>query len=188
MASGKTHDKITLICSPIVASIFLLLNISFVSKNGAIFLTLIGVASYIFGGYMFSGDLDIKSNEFKRWGKLRFIWVPYQRFFKHRSIFSHGFILGPLIRMLYLYSIFIIIFSVLYSFSFISVSPPSIIKENIVFILDNDKIFFNIFLALFIGSGLHTITDLISTSMKKNTPFKKKSTKKKKKVTKKQVS
>ncbi len=186
MASGKTHDKITLICSPIIASIFLLLNISFFSKNGAIFLTIIGVASYIFGGYMFSGDLDIKSSEFKRWGKLKFIWVPYQRFFKHRSIFSHGFILGPLIRILYLYSIFIIIFSVLYSFSFISISPPTIIKENIRFILNNDKIFFNIFLALFIGSGLHTITDLISTSFKKNMPFKKKkSTKKRKKAIKK---
>ncbi|MDO4535149.1 MAG: metal-binding protein [Clostridium perfringens] len=180
MASGKTHDKITLIFSPLVALIFLLLNIHFFSKNGAIFLTIIGVASYIFGGYMFSGDLDIKSNEFKRWGKLRFIWVPYQRFFKHRSIFSHGFILGPLIRILYLYLIFIIIFSVLYSFSFISISPPKIIRENIKFILNNDKIFFNIFVALFFGSGLHTITDLISTSIKKNASFKKKKYKRKK--------
>ena len=111
MASGKTHDKITLIFSPIVAITFLLLNINLFTKNGAIFLTIIGLASYIFGGFMFSGDLDIKSNEFKRWGKLRFIWVPYQRFFKHRSIFSHGFILGPIIRILYLYLIFIIIFS-----------------------------------------------------------------------------
>lgn len=180
MASGKTHDKITLIFSPMIAIIFFLLNINFFNKNGAIFLTIIGLASYIFGGYMFSGDLDIKSNEFKRWGKLRFIWVPYQRFFKHRSIFSHGFILGPVIRILYLYLIFIIIFSVLYSFSFINISPPKIIKENILFILNNDKIFLNIFVALFLGSGLHTITDIISTSFKKNTPFKKKKYKRKK--------
>ncbi len=180
MASGKTHDKITLIFSPIVVLVFLFLNINFFNKNGAIFLTIIGLASYIFGGYMFSGDLDIKSTEFKRWGKLKFIWIPYQRFFKHRSIFSHGFILGPLIRILYLYFIFIIIFSVLYSFSFINISPPSIIKENIKFILNNDKIFFNIFVALFLGSGLHTITDLISTSIKKNTPFKKRKYKRKK--------
>lgn len=180
MASGKTHDKITLIFSPLVAIIFLLLDISFFGKNGAIFLTLIGVASYIFGGYMFSGDLDIKSNEFKRWGKVKFIWIPYQRFFKHRSIFSHGFILGPLIRILYLYSMFIIIFSLLYSFSIIKISPPSIIRENIKFILSNDKIFLNIFLALFIGSGLHTITDIITTSFKKKTSSKKKNYKKKK--------
>lgn len=180
MASGKTHDKITLIFSPIIAVIFLFLNINFFNKDGAIFLTIIGLASYIFGGYMFSGDLDIKSNEFKRWGKLKFLWIPYQRFFKHRSIFSHGFILGPIIRLLYLYSMFIIIFSLLYSFSIIKISPPSIIKENIKFILNNHKIFLNIFVALFLGSGLHTITDIISTSFKKNTPFKKKKYKRKK--------
>lgn len=181
MASGKTHDKITLIFSPLVFITFLLFDINFFSKNETILLTIISLIFYIFGGFMFSGDLDIKSNEFKRWGKLRFIWVPYQRFFKHRSIFSHGFILGPLIRILYLYSMFIIIFSLLYSFSFINISPPNIIKENIKFILNNDKIFLNIFLALFIGSGLHTITDIITTSFKKNKPFKRKKQKKKNK-------
>ena len=91
-------------------------------------------------------------------------------------------LLGPLIRILYLYSMFIIIFSLLYSFSIIKISPPSIIRENIKFILSNDKIFLNIFLALFIGSGLHTITDIITTSFKKKTSSKKKNYKKKKTI------
>lgn len=78
--------------------------------------TILGVSIYMFGGYMFSGDLDIKSREFRRWGYLKFIWIPYQKLFEHRSVFTHGFILGPIIRILYVSIIPITISSLLYSF------------------------------------------------------------------------
>ena len=68
------------------------------------------------------------------------------------------------------------------SMSLEDIDWESIIRENIKFILSNDKIFLNIFLALFIGSGLHTITDIITTSFKKKTSSKKKNYKKKKTI------
>ena len=110
MASGKTHDKITIIMSPFVAGIFFLINFfKFKDIGNSIIFTILGVAVYIFGGYMFSGDIDIKSREFNRWGHFKGIWSLYQKVFSHRSIFTHGFILGPVIRLLYIYVIYLII-------------------------------------------------------------------------------
>ena len=88
--------------TPFIASFFLFINMSFLEDLGSsLAFTILGVSVYMFGGYMFSGDLDIKSREFRRWGYLKFIWIPYQKLFEHRSVFTHGFILGTIIRILY---------------------------------------------------------------------------------------
>ncbi|WP_243110634.1 metal-binding protein [Clostridium chauvoei] len=101
MAKGKTHDKITIALSPLIVIIFLMINVNlFENKSQIVIVTVLAVSIYLFGGFMFSGDLDIKSMEYYRWGKLKFIWNPYQSMFKHRSIFTHGFLLGPIIRVI----------------------------------------------------------------------------------------
>jgi len=88
LAAGKTHDKITVIMTPFIASFFLFINMIFLEDLGSsLAFTILGVSVYMFGGYMFSGDLDIKSREFRRWGYLKFIWIPYQKLFEHRSVF-----------------------------------------------------------------------------------------------------
>ncbi len=51
---------------------------------------------------MFSGDLDIHSNQYRRWGWLRWLWLPYRRWFAHRSMWSHGFLVGTVVRLVYL--------------------------------------------------------------------------------------
>ncbi len=51
---------------------------------------------------MFGPDLDIYSVQFQRWGKLRWLWLPYQKLLRHRSVFSHGLIIGTVVRVLYL--------------------------------------------------------------------------------------
>lgn len=53
-------------------------------------------------GLIFGPDLDLHSFHYKRWGKLRCLWRPYQQAIKHRSIWSHGPIIGTLGRVLYL--------------------------------------------------------------------------------------
>ncbi len=64
MPSGRTHDRITLWCLPIVAV-------------GTYMLTqqlpwmLIASGGFLFGGLMFGPDLDIHSVQYKRWGILR---------------------------------------------------------------------------------------------------------------------
>ena len=183
MASGKAHDKITVIMTPFIASLFLFLNMIFLDDLGSsIAFTILGVSIYMFGGYMFSGDLDIKSREFKRWGYLKFIWIPYQKIFEHRSIYTHGFILGPIIRIVYVSLIPIIISSLLYSFSIINISTVEILKLSFTFILKNKILFFNIFLALFLGSGLHTITDIIYSYFKRKFSYKRRGSLKRKKT------
>ncbi|MBD1907995.1 metal-binding protein [Funiculus sociatus GB2-A5] len=96
MPSGATHDRITLWCLPMVAGATLGLTRS---SN----LTLIVSGGFLFSGLMFGPDLDLNSRPYKRWGWLRWIWIPYQKSLRHRSVFSHGLIIGTTLRSLYLF-------------------------------------------------------------------------------------
>jgi uncharacterized metal-binding protein len=65
------------------------------------------LAFWVSGGFLVSGlifgpDLDLYSFHYKRWGKLRWLWRPYQKVIKHRSIWSHGPIIGTVGRIVYL--------------------------------------------------------------------------------------
>jgi uncharacterized metal-binding protein len=95
MPSGRTHDSITLWSLPIVAAATFGLT-----QSGN--LTLLVSGGFLFSGLMFGPDLDIYSQQYKRWGILRWIWLPYRRSLKHRSIFSHGAIIGTIGRIFYL--------------------------------------------------------------------------------------
>ena len=53
-------------------------------------------------GYACAGDLDLNSREYRRWGLLRFLWLPYRNLVPHRSWISHGLVLGGVIRVAYL--------------------------------------------------------------------------------------
>lgn len=93
MPSGKTHTKITyLTCLPIAALVWYFFGP---------LISLLVLVSYVFAGQMFNGDLDLPSEPYKRWGPLKFIWHPYQKF-KHRSFYTHGPIVGTTIRLLWL--------------------------------------------------------------------------------------
>ena len=95
MPSGRTHDRITLWGLPLVltAAFYLTLDIP---------LTVIVCIGFLLGGFMMGPDLDIHSIQYRRWGPLRWIWLPYQKMLKHRSQLSHGPIIGTLIRVMYL--------------------------------------------------------------------------------------
>jgi len=63
------------------------------------------VGSYLFSMLFLSPDLDLsRSRAFRRWGILRWLWIPYTHLFRHRGL-SHRLILGPLSRVLYLTAI-----------------------------------------------------------------------------------
>lgn len=95
MPSGRTHDRITLWGLPFVA------GISY-GQTQSSNLTLILSGAFLFSGLMFGPDLDLNSVQYKRWGWLRWIWIPYQKSLRHRSLLSHGPILGTTLRLLYL--------------------------------------------------------------------------------------
>ena len=94
MPSGRTHDRITLWCLPIVAvgTYVLTQQLSWM---------LIASGGFLLGGLMFGPDLDIHSVQYKRWGVLRWIWLPYRKSMHHRSALSHGPILGTMLRVIY---------------------------------------------------------------------------------------
>lgn len=95
MPSGRTHDRVTLWSLPFIA-------------GGTLCATArADLAFWVSGGFLVSGlifgpDLDLYSFHYKRWGKLRWLWKPYQQAIKHRSIWSHGPIIGTIGRVLYL--------------------------------------------------------------------------------------
>lgn len=95
MPSGRTHDSITLWSLPLLA------GLTFASTQSSS-LTLFVSGSYLFSGLMFGPDLDVYSHQYKRWGFLRWIWLPYRRSMRHRSFWSHGPIAGTIVRVVYL--------------------------------------------------------------------------------------
>ena len=106
MPSGKTHDQITWWSTPpiIAAGWFFTRDLAVAALMGA---------SFAFAGLMFSGDLDLKSVQYKRWGWFRWIWIPYQKMVPHRSPLSHGPVLGLATRLVYL-SLWLMAFALLF--------------------------------------------------------------------------
>lgn len=94
MPSGKTHDRLTWLA--LVPAAYLAHRVGCEPREIAV----LG-AGLLFGGLMFGPDLDINSRPYRRWGPLRWIWLPY-RAFGHRSPWTHGLVRGPLVRLLYL--------------------------------------------------------------------------------------
>lgn len=97
MPSGRTHDRITLWSLPLVAG----LSLSLTRQS---WLTLMVCSGFLFGGLMLGPDLDIHSVHYKRWGWLRWIWIPYRGSLRHRSPISHGPVTGTVVRVVYLLS------------------------------------------------------------------------------------
>lgn len=81
------------------------------TQNGNLTLLLSG--SFLFAGLMFGPDLDLYSRQYQRWGFLRWIWIPYQKSLRHRSMLSHGPIIGTIVRSLYVLSWIVVLVSLL---------------------------------------------------------------------------
>ncbi|MBD2100375.1 metal-binding protein [Leptolyngbya sp. FACHB-261] len=95
MPLGRTHDQITLWTLPLISGASY-----WGTRSGELSLLLSG--SYLFAGLMFGGDLDIHSQQYKRWGILRWLWLPYRKSMRHRSFLSHGPVVGTVLRLAYL--------------------------------------------------------------------------------------
>jgi uncharacterized metal-binding protein len=161
MPSGKNHDKITWLCLPVV-------SVTFLVSTRSLDLTLLASIGFIFSGLMFGPDLDIYSIQYQRWRFFKFIWLPYQKTFKHRSFFSHGFLIGTIIRIFYLSFIlfilaflFVAIAQLILNFSFHW--QKSII--NIYTIIKNEywQQLLSLFIGLELGAMSHYMADNINS-------------------------
>ncbi|MEY3297774.1 MAG: hypothetical protein RLZZ597_1034 [Cyanobacteriota bacterium] len=95
MSSGRTHDRITLWTLPLVVLLAFRITL-----DG--WLTGLVCLGFLLGGWVFGPDLDIHSVQYKRWGWLRWIWLPYRGSMRHRSRWSHGPVIGTVIRVAYI--------------------------------------------------------------------------------------
>ena len=120
MASYRGHDNVTIYSACLLGPIsyWTVDRLQGVMLNGGLSwsplgATLLVVGAYLFSGLLLSNDLDIASRIYKRWGPFRILWYPYQRLIPHRSFWSHGIVVGPVLRVLYLYVMleFILLFS-----------------------------------------------------------------------------
>jgi uncharacterized metal-binding protein len=95
MASGRNHDRAITVTTPIMLAAAI--------ASGHSEVGIIATASYYLAGMYLSPDLDLVSRPFKRWGFLRWLWLPYQRLIpRHRHWLSHGPVIGSAVRLLYL--------------------------------------------------------------------------------------
>ncbi len=94
MSSGQDHDKATMLWAmPFGLVIGILLDFQF---------GIIGSFAFAFGGLWLSPDLDTHCRALKRWGILKIVWWPYRQVIRHRSILSHGPLIGTSVRIIYL--------------------------------------------------------------------------------------
>jgi uncharacterized metal-binding protein len=140
MPNGKTHDRITAITTPIVV------GMGFWITNDPV-TTVIVSLSYVFASLMFNGDLDTNSRPYNRWWVLKMIWIPYQLMFEHRSVFTHGFIIGTVIRIIYLATIPVLILA---------------LNQNLnAVLIFNNYMWLGVLIGLELGSAVHTISDYL---------------------------
>lgn len=169
MPSGKTHDAITIILAvPAFAATYAVTYNVFSSATVA--------TAFIFGGVMFGPDLDTVSRQYSRWFFLRFLWLPYRWCFKHRSRFSHGLIMGALLRVIYflgvttlaVYVVAFVISSVngtnhydLAYFTEVWRGIGEFVRAN----LGSDFLLL-VFVGLWLGAASHTFTDMAGSFIK----------------------
>jgi uncharacterized metal-binding protein len=97
MADGKTHDRVGLAVTPLVVIAAITAADRFQNPR----LVWVGAIAYVIGITHLSPDIDLKSNPWRRWWILRWIWWGYQQAGSHRG-FSHNIGVGTLSRVVYL--------------------------------------------------------------------------------------
>lgn len=169
MPSARTHDAVTLLlAAPTVVAAYIF--------TADLAVAAAAVCSFLFGGLIFGPDLDTTSKHYSRWVFLKFLWIPYRAFFRHRSRWSHGLVFGALLRVVYfLGSVTLAAFAGLATFSWLSGGEmPQLLDMSrgwaSIGTLAKSHLGIDTMLAVFVGMWLgaasHTVTDITVTYIK----------------------
>jgi uncharacterized metal-binding protein len=101
MATGRAHDRATVL----LALPFALLWGPGLGASGIV----VAGLAFLLGGLWLSPDLDTHSRATARWGPLRWLWWPYRRLLRHRSLLSHSPVLGSTGRLAYLLTVLVLL-------------------------------------------------------------------------------
>ncbi len=166
MPDGRTHDIITVVTAAMGVPAALTAPSMTPGQVGIL------TGAYLLSGILFSCDLDLRSAPYLRWGRFRFIWWPYQHLIHHRAVWSHGLIIGPVLRIIYFVAV---VFGLLYlGLSLVNLLHPvdptgtSLhVAQWIEGYVQRRPLVVGLALIGFIlGGASHSIADWISTSLK----------------------
>src|SRR4051794_34109865 len=169
--SGRTHDLITLVTGAAAAPILLSSSLPDMSPpNATVFLT-----AYLASGLLFSPDLDLRSAPYRRWRKLRWIWLPYQKLVPHRSPLSHSLLLGPLLRILYFAAVLALLTLIALGLInlFVPIDPtgllPQLTNPISTWIAAHPAAIAYALAGFLLGAASHTLADTVVTFAKRRT-------------------
>jgi uncharacterized metal-binding protein len=170
MPNADTHDRITYVFAPVTA-----VGAQWYWQRPL--LAVLATAFMLFAGLMFGPDLDLHSRPYLRWGVLRFIWKPYQAVLKHRSAYSHGPLLGTVIRVVYFLAIMLVLGSIalyfrdryLYGSQLYWGEQYDLLRRDVVMFWERTEkpYFYSAFAGMWFGALTHTAADVIWSSWKK---------------------
>ncbi len=129
MPSGRTHLRIEAALLAVWAAVAVLC----VHRGSVGTAEVAGfVAAYLFSMLLLSPDLDLaKSDSYRRWGPLRWLWAPYAAAFRHRRI-SHHPLFGPITRIAYV-GVLALGALAIYSLAAHRVAPRLVLPTSLVF-------------------------------------------------------
>ncbi len=104
-------------------------------------------AGYYIGTDFITPDLDIESRAIKRWGVLKFLWLPYKWIFKHGQS-SHNIVYGAVVRILYISLIILGVYYLLFR----SLPPGMLISSIYIFIF---------IIGIIVANALHVMLDFL---------------------------
>ena len=146
MASGRSHDRATWLLSlPFALVWWPWLGLAGVASAAAGFLA---------GGLWLSPDLDTRSNALRRWGMLGFLWWPYRRLIPHRSLWSHGPVLGTSVRLGVLLT-----WCLIFSMAIPALSPSTLLADLQQLMRQHPREFISLVVGLEGSAWIHLILD-----------------------------
>jgi uncharacterized metal-binding protein len=169
MPNARTHDLITIVTGAAGAPAALNSGLPDMSPTNATLL----LGAYLASGLLFSPDLDLRSAPYRRWRKLRWMWLPYQRMVPHRSWISHSLVLGPLLRVLYFAGVMSLLALVVLGVLnlLVPVDPTgtalSVTAQIGRWVEAHPSTVGYVVLGFVLGGAAHTIADIVSTRFKR---------------------
>lgn len=162
MPNVRTHDLIT------TASGITLFPVTWLAAPGhsiTVALTISG--AHLLAGLLFSPDLDIFAVNYRRWGPFRVLWWPYAKAIPHRSLLSHGLVIGPLLQLAY----FFVVFGGLFSALLLLLGQYDVWISMVAGVLAWMQVYpalvFALVCGFITGGASHSIPDWISTGTKR---------------------
>lgn len=154
MPSGKTHLRIELgVLGLAIGAGVVLLQVGMIGHQEILSFA----GAYGLSMILLSPDLDLaRSDAYRRWGPLRWLWLPYAAIFKHRQL-SHHVVFGPLTRIAYL-----LVWALAASFAFMAVTRRALVLPEIPV-----HLLVSVLLGLYAPNLVHILSDRVHTAWRR---------------------